>query len=82
MTDSRKSAAKLPHRLSSQDAAFVYGESYHGPLHVGCITYFDSRIDYDEFVAHMKVAAALSPRPGERPGKHDRRLLRQLRGRN
>ena len=30
----------------------------------------------------MKVAAGLTPRPDDRPDKHDRRLLRQLRGRN
>ena len=34
-----------------------------------------------EFAARMKIAAAQAPRPDERPGKHDRRLLRQLRGR-
>jgi len=34
-----------------------------------------------EFAARMKVAAALTPRPMERPDKHDRRELRRLRGR-
>jgi diacylglycerol O-acyltransferase len=61
-----KPAAKLPHRLSSQDAAFVYGESYHGPLHVGCITYFDGQLDYDEFVAHMEARMHLLPRYRQR----------------
>src|SRR5258708_6460998 len=32
--------------------------------------------------ARMKVAAGLTPRPDDRPDKHDRRLLRRLRGRN
>jgi ribosome-associated heat shock protein Hsp15 len=41
-----------------------------------------SKARREDFVARMKVAAGLSPRPDERPGKHDRRLLRQLRGRN
>jgi ribosome-associated heat shock protein Hsp15 len=36
----------------------------------------------EEFAARMKVAAGRTPRPVERPNKHDRRLLRQLRGRN
>jgi ribosome-associated heat shock protein Hsp15 len=36
----------------------------------------------EEFAARMKVAAALTPRPEDRPDKHDRRLLRRLRGRN
>jgi ribosome-associated heat shock protein Hsp15 len=35
-----------------------------------------------EFAARMKMAAGLRPRPDDRPDKHDRRLLRQLRGRN
>jgi ribosome-associated heat shock protein Hsp15 len=34
-----------------------------------------------EFRARMKLAAGLTPRPPERPGKHDRALLRRLRGR-
>lgn len=34
------------------------------------------------FAARMKVAAGLTPRPDDRPDKHDRRLLRRLRGRN
>jgi ribosome-associated heat shock protein Hsp15 len=35
-----------------------------------------------DFAARMKVAAGLTPRPDDRPDKRDRRLLRQLRGRN
>jgi ribosome-associated heat shock protein Hsp15 len=41
-----------------------------------------SKARREEFAARMKVAAGLTPRPDVRPGKHDRRLLRQLRGRN
>jgi ribosome-associated heat shock protein Hsp15 len=41
-----------------------------------------SKARREQFVARSKVAAALTPRPDERPNKHDRRLLRQLRGRN
>jgi ribosome-associated heat shock protein Hsp15 len=41
-----------------------------------------SKARRDEFAARMKVAASLTPRPDDRPDKHDRRLLRQLRGRN
>jgi hypothetical protein len=29
----------------------------------------------------MKIAAALTPRPEERPDKHDRQALRRLKGR-
>jgi ribosome-associated heat shock protein Hsp15 len=35
-----------------------------------------------EFAQRMKLATALTPRPQERPDKHDRRMLRRLRGRN
>ena len=33
------------------------------------------------FRTRMKLAAGLTPRPLERPGKHERALLRRLRGR-
>jgi ribosome-associated heat shock protein Hsp15 len=41
-----------------------------------------SKARRDDFATRMKVAAGLSPRPDDRPDKHERRLLRQLRGRN
>lgn len=41
-----------------------------------------SKARREEFAARMKVAAGLTPRPNERPNKHDRRRLRQLRGRS
>jgi ribosome-associated heat shock protein Hsp15 len=34
-----------------------------------------------EFAARMKLSAGLTPRPAARPDKHERRLLRRLRGR-
>jgi ribosome-associated heat shock protein Hsp15 len=34
-----------------------------------------------EFATRMKLAAGLTPRPSLRPDKHQRRLLRRLRGR-
>jgi ribosome-associated heat shock protein Hsp15 len=41
-----------------------------------------SKARRENFAARMKVAAGLTPRPDHRPDKHQRRLLRQLRGRN
>jgi ribosome-associated heat shock protein Hsp15 len=41
-----------------------------------------SKARREEFAARMKVAAGLTPRPDDRPNKRERRLLRQLRGRN
>ena len=41
----------------------------------------DSQARRAEFAARLKVAAALTPRPRERPDKHARAQLRRLRGR-
>jgi ribosome-associated heat shock protein Hsp15 len=41
-----------------------------------------SKARREKLAARLKVAAGLTPRPDDRPDKHDRRLLRQLRGRN
>ena len=41
-----------------------------------------SKARREEFSTRMKVAAALTPRPIERPGKHERKALRRLRGRD
>lgn len=41
-----------------------------------------SKARREEFSARMKVAGGMTARPVARPDKHDRRLLRQLRGRD
>jgi len=41
-----------------------------------------SRARHTEFTARMRTAAALTPRPDGRPDKHQRQLLRRLRGRD
>jgi ribosome-associated heat shock protein Hsp15 len=56
-----------------------------GPASEAALCYDEtegSRARRAEFAARMKVAAGLAPRPEERPDKHDRRLLRRLRGRD
>jgi diacylglycerol O-acyltransferase / wax synthase len=53
---------KLSHRLTSQDASFIYGESRTGPLHIGTLQIFDGHIDYDELVDHMAQRMHLLPR--------------------
>ena len=40
-----------------------------------------SRARAEQHVQRMRLAAAMVPRPEERPDKHDRRELRRLRGR-
>ncbi|HVS75610.1 MAG TPA: S4 domain-containing protein [Steroidobacteraceae bacterium] len=50
---------------------------------VACYTETDaSRERREQHVQRMRIAAALAPRPEERPDKHDRRELRRLRGRS
>jgi ribosome-associated heat shock protein Hsp15 len=41
-----------------------------------------SKARREQFAANMKVAAAMAPRPEERPDKHERKILRRLRGRD
>lgn len=49
---------------------------------VACYTETDaSRARREEHAQRMRLAAAMAPRPDARPGKHDRRELRRLRGR-
>ena len=49
---------------------------------VTCYTETDaSRERREQHAQRMRVAAALAPRPDERPDKHQRRELRRLRGR-
>jgi WS/DGAT/MGAT family acyltransferase len=66
MTDRRTPPAKLSHRLSTQDASFLYGESHSGPLHIGCATIFAGLIDYDELFARMDARMHLLPRYRQR----------------
>lgn len=50
---------------------------------VGCYEELaTSRSRREEYVARRRIAAASAPRPEDRPDKHGRRLLRQLRGRS
>ena|SRR5579872_5945473 len=49
---------------------------------VACYTETDaSRIRGEQHSQRMRLAAAMTPRPEERPDKHQRRELRRLRGR-
>jgi ribosome-associated heat shock protein Hsp15 len=63
--------AAIPQRRgSASEAARCYDET---PA---------SQARREQFAARMKVAAALAPRPDDRPDKHDRKALRRLRGRS
>jgi len=55
-----------------------------GPARVAALCFRESEASgarRREFGERMRLAAALAPRPDERPDKHDRRELRRLRGR-
>ena len=50
---------------------------------VVCYTETDaSRQRREQHAQRMRLAAAMTPRPAERPDKHDRKELRRLRGRS
>lgn len=56
-----------------------------GPAKEAAICYTEtdiSRARREQHVQRMRLAAAMAPRPQERPDKHQRRELRRLRGRD
>jgi diacylglycerol O-acyltransferase / wax synthase len=57
---------KLNHRLTAQDAAFIYGESRNGPLHIGSISFFKDEITYAELIRHFDSRLHLVPRYRQR----------------
>ena len=57
---------KLSHRLTGQDASFIYGESRNGPLHVGSFSFFEDQITYPELIRHFESKLHLVPRYRQR----------------
>jgi diacylglycerol O-acyltransferase / wax synthase len=57
---------KLNHRLTGQDASFIYGESRNGPLHVGALSFFEDEIAYPELMRHFESRLHLVPRYRQR----------------
>src|SRR3989304_6334777 len=60
------SQANLSHRLSSQDAAFLYFESDESPLHIGSVAVFEGVIPYARFVRSLEDRLHLIPRYRQR----------------
>ena len=56
----------LSHRLTDQDATFIYGESRNGPLHVGALSFFEDEITYPELIRHFESRLPLVPRYRQR----------------
>ena len=57
---------KLSHRLTGQDASFIYGESRNGPLHIGSLSFFEDQIAYTELIRHFESKLHLIPRYRQR----------------
>ncbi len=57
---------KLAHRLTTQDASFLYGESRNGPLHIGSVAIFEGEIDLEQTRRHVELRLHLIPRYRQR----------------
>jgi len=57
---------ELSHRLTGQDASFIYGESRNGPLHIGSLSFFEDEITYPELIQHFESKLHLLPRYRQR----------------
>jgi diacylglycerol O-acyltransferase len=66
MAENSIAIEKLNHRLTSQDATFIYGESRNGPLHIGSISFFEDEIAYPELMQHFESKLPLVPRYRQR----------------
>ena len=58
--------AKLRHRLSSQDTAFLYFESEEAPMNIGSVAVFEGEISYSRFVKNIEDKMHLIPRYRQR----------------
>jgi WS/DGAT/MGAT family acyltransferase len=54
--------AKLSHRLTTQDASFLYGESESAPLHFSGLATFEGSIDFAKLRHYMERRLPLLPR--------------------
>src|SRR5208337_3699088 len=66
MAENSIAIEKLSHRLTAQDASFIYGESRNGPLHIGSFSFFDDEITYPELIRHFESKLPLVPRYRQR----------------
>jgi WS/DGAT/MGAT family acyltransferase len=57
---------QLSHRLTATDAAFLYAETPHQPLHVGGVLEYDGYISRDEVIEGLRNRMHLMPRYRQR----------------
>lgn len=55
-------SSSLARRLTAQDASFLYGESRHGPMHIGTLSFFDGQLSYDAVARQVMERIHLIPR--------------------
>ncbi len=60
------SAAQLTHRMSAQDAWFLYFERANAPLHIGSVGIFEGTIPFDRAYASLDARMHLIPRYRQR----------------
>lgn len=53
-------------RLTSQDASFIYGESFHGPMHIGSLVLLDGPLTRAQLADHVERRLHLVPRYRQR----------------
>jgi WS/DGAT/MGAT family acyltransferase len=56
----------LDHRLSGQDAAFLYNETDETPMHIGSVAVFEGEISFDRLVQNIDEKMHLIPRYRQR----------------
>ncbi len=59
-------AVELDHRLTAQDASFLYAESRNGFTHVGSIAIYEGHLSIDELVRHIENRLHFIPRYRQR----------------
>ncbi len=53
-------------RLTAQDASFIYGESFHGPMHIGSLVLLDGPVTSAQLADHVERRLHLVPRYRQR----------------
>ena len=58
--------SELNHRMTAQDAAFLYLERPHAPLHIGSLGVYEGQIPFQHFVDHIASRIPAIPRYRQR----------------
>ena len=58
--------SELNHRMTAQDAAFLYNERPHAPLHIGSLGVYEGQVPFQRFVEHIDSRMPTIPRYRQR----------------